>query len=567
MQELITPATIKNWERLHTDSSARLTKRANKKRSERIIIPREYIKNPENIPEFSAFSEMVTKKGYDIAAVIKTVVMRQLFDTGIAEKAHVKKAMAEYENLPIIAEIKDYPLPRGEQDTAGIIYQCLQKEGTKNIKGSYYTPQTVVRAMLKDVKLKSDEKFLDPCCGSGAFLTEVKCESPNRLFGVDNDAVAVMIARANLLIKYADVDFLPNIYCGDFLSEDFAKKHFEGDFKYIATNPPWGAKSGTKISYRESSVCFFEKAYDMLAEGGKMHFLMPEAILNVKKHEEFREFLLEEGRMESITRHTKPFSGVITGYVDIAYSKKPPTDEVVFYSGEKVIRTKRKILWNLPRHNIMPIGEKDEMILKKVEKKKKYTLKDSVFALGIVTGGNGKMLKDREKAGFEPIITGKEIKRFSIDKVKRFIKYEKGVFQQDAGEDKYRAEEKLIYKFISAEPIFAYDNQKRLILNSANMLIPKIDGMSVKTCMAFLNSELYAYLCKTLFGEVKILKGNLEKLPFPQLDEKTNERLEQLAERAMADDSTALSEIDDMIYNIFELEKEDRAEIKKRLLK
>ena len=48
--------------------------------------------------------------------------------------------------------------------------------------------------------------------------------------------------------------------------------------------------------------------------------------------------------------------------------------------------------------------------------------------------------------------------------------------------------------------------------------------MSVKTVMAFLNSELYSYFYRKLFGEVKVLKGNLINLPFARIDSSLNEK-------------------------------------------
>lgn len=39
--------------------------------------------------------------------------------------------------------------------------------------------------------------------------------------------------------------------------------------------------------------------------------------------------------------------------------------------------------------------------------------------------------------------------------------------------------------------MFAYDDTSSLFLNSANILIPNIPGMSTKTVLAFLNSSLY----------------------------------------------------------------------------
>ena len=68
---------------------------------------------------------------------------------------------------------------------------------------------------------------------------------------------------------------------------------------------------------------------------------------------------------------------------------------------------------------------------------------------------------------------------------------------------------------VGTSTVFAYDNKQRLFLNSANILIPKLEGYTIKEVMAFLNSELFEYIYLKKFNEIKILKGNLMELPFP----------------------------------------------------
>ena len=138
--------------------------------------------------------------------------------------------------------------------------------------------------------------------------------------------------------------------------------------------------------------------------------------------------------------------------------------------------------------------------------------------------------------------------------------------QQTAKEEIYRADEKLVYKFISDRLVFAYDDSGALFLNSANILIPKIPGMSVKTVMAFLNSELYSYFYRKLFGEVKVLKGNLINLPFARIDSSLNEKTDRLAERVIHEVSDDVEEeLQSLIYQVFEMTESEIKHIKSEL--
>lgn len=163
------------------------------------------------------------------------------------------------------------------------------------------------------------------------------------------------------------------------------------------------------------------------------------------------------------------------------------------------------------------LSSEDIKILEKVKSLGKYNLGQSDWALGVVTGDNKNKLKKNYSVGYEKIYTGKEILPYRLKTPTNYILYDRKQLQQVAKDEYYRAKEKLVYKFISNKLVFAYDDSGSLFLNSANILIPNIPNMSVKTVLAFLNSELYQYMYIVLFSEIKVLKGNLIELPFPQI--------------------------------------------------
>ena len=158
----------------------------------------------------------------------------------------------------------------------------------------------------------------------------------------------------------------------------------------------------------------------------------------------------------------------------------------------------------------------------------------------------------------EPIFTGKEITPYVLKPAKKYVFYDRGQFQQVAKDEIYRSPEKLVYKFISDKLVFAYDDNKSLFLNSANILIPSISGMSVKTVMAFLNSDLYSFLYRKLFGEIKILKGNLLELPFPAISDEINAEIEQIIDQIIIfKDDSLICKLQKIIYDIFQLTEDE----------
>ena len=544
----ISNATVKNWEKLNTKCSERLTARANKKNSSKKFVPIEYFNDKKNIIFVQNLMDYISFRNFDVGSIIFSFAINLLKKLGIYNKSHVRKILNDYPNFEIIQEFLEINLPENEFDILGIIYQSYLNEGKKNIFGSYYTPKKIVENMTNYFDFSSGQNFLDPCCGSGAFLISIPAKNPEQIFGIDNDKIAVMIAKVNLLIKYKNFEFIPQIYCTDFLQEN----NFDKKFDYIATNPPWGAVM-KNFQSKESFSKFFIKSFDMLKNDGTIKFLFPESVLNVSTHKDFRKFILETTDLVSITKYDDFFSGVTTKYVDIECKNKSSTKIFDFFSSNKVKKINIETIYATKNLIFNFLCDEDISIINSVKSKGKFSLENSIWALGIVTGDNKNKLFQAQTENMEKIYIGKEVQQFLLKPAKNFIIYDRKNFQQVASDEIYRADEKLVYKFISKKLTFAYDNTKSLFLNSANILIPKIPSMDIKTVMAFLNSSLFQFLYMKLFGEIKILKNNLIELPFPQLTNEENNFLKNLVEQILAGDVEKISEIDKFIFEFYNI--------------
>lgn len=558
---VISEATKRNWKRLNVtedEMAKKLSHRANKLKSLKKIIPREYFKDKKNIKKIIPILELKI----EIEPLIFNLGINLLYKNGlvsfnpeiVSENEHIMAHLKNFGNYELNDYLINYDLPP-ENDILGIVYQSLMSEGNKNKKGSYYTPDDVVSRFLP--LIKSDTKLLDPCCGTGSFLLTLgdRIENPENIYGFDSDKVACFIAGVNLLIKYKDKEFYPNIFNCDFLK-------YETDMRFdlIATNPPWGGvnvedyskiypeiKSGENFSY------FIVKSERVLKEDGRCCFVLPVSITNVKTHRDIRRFILDNFRIENITHYGKVFTGVLSDVVSMTLAKRNISDNIVDIFTKQKLRIPQTVFLNNENYNFTLMGGADKEFLDKIYSVPHTTLKDSVWALGIVTGNNEKHISDNP-TGREKIFTGKNISPYLISETDKYINYDRTKFQQVAPDEIYRAKEKLVYKFISKSPVFAYDDEQRLFLNSANILIPKVETHSVKTALAFLNSSLFRYIYKTKFGEVKILKGNLLDLPFPYLDEKTKTELEKYVDNYIkTNNKTCLTKIDEIIYHLFDI--------------
>ncbi len=557
----ISKATQRNWDKLKSDGTDRLKRRANKSRSQKIVTPEGYVM-AGSLPRFV---EELRDTTYPIDALIYSLCAQYVEHNKVVE-ANRKRFFEEYAHYnKVDVYVPRQILKNRQDDWIGFVYQSLTTEGSRILKGLYYTKPVIVNEMLSDIRILSGERFLDPCCGSGIFLLKVEHAELEQLYGIDNDPLAVMIAKVNLMVKYNTSEVYPQIYQMDFLLHA-ASALGEMKFDYIVTNPPWGTEKGKLhisevIQSKEKASLFFTEAFKFLNKNGIQHFLLPSSLMKIKVHGDFRRFVTHETRMETLKCYRERFKGVFTDFLSMKVSRKPMfgvQSYVVYGANNEVSRKEFKPLDD-DFCAIPMLNDRDEGIIGKVERLRHDDLSHSQWALGIITGNNAKVLKDRPHKGLEPIYTGKDIGKYSLKSATRFIKYNRADFQQCAKDEFYRAKEKLVYKFVSGHLCFAYDDKQRLFLNSANILIPKVDGMSIKTVLAFLNSALFNFLYTKRFNDLKILKGNLSTLPFPKIDDKMNKTLSALVDRALGGDVSAENEINALVFSLYELDQEEIA--------
>lgn len=556
LNTLISNATMRNWSRLDYSANTKLNSRANKKLSRKVIIPTEYFSNINNIEIVENILNLIRQLDLDIFDALYSLSINLLTKHNLVKKPHVQEALSEYKKYRLSNDLLYISLPDDEKDILGIIYQSLLSEGEKNITGTYYTTNSITINMTKSLDFSHEETFFDPCCGSGAFLLALQNVKPTQIFGADINPIAVMIAKVNLLLKYLDDEFVPQVYCYDYL-DNYSINNDRYD--YIITNPPWGVTSTVKslsntIFSKESFSLFFEKAYHQLKENGILRFLFPESILNVKTHKDIREFILQNGDLQQIQYYSNTFNGVTTKIIDLLHKKTTKTPFVCIIKDKDTFSVSKTVFSYTQNKTFNILNEKDIAIVEKVKKLGKYSLANSIWALGVVTGDNKTKLKPKCKKGLEKIFTGKEIMPYRLKNAKNYILYDRKQLQQVAKEEYYRAKEKLAYKFISNKLVFAYDNTASLFLNSANILIPKIPNMSIKTVLGFLNSELYQYLYFTLFSEIKVLKGNLIELPFIDITQEQDNLISTYVQNILDGKDEYTLKVQEEIFKLFEID-------------
>lgn len=607
----ISAATMRNWVKAGHISSAKhhplfmkndvlelknnlangelqkLTHRANKTSSKENVLPVQF----SNIQKIIA---LVNQQNLDLNAVLFVAVIKLLiYENEVSlshlgnffqvdlfgnwqrqalkiEIEHWQKELNVFEHNHYVA-IYDLIVITNDNDFLGLLYQCLSNEGSKSNKGSYYTPSKLVENSLREITHFANDTFLDPCCGAGKYLIQaakILKLKPENIIGFDIDALAVKITRINLLLAYKEIEFSPRIYCLDALNELATGEIFcetnnlINAIDIVATNPPWGA---SKNNSTETFSLFLLKSLSLLKEGGQLSFILPESILNVKTHSTIRHTLLTQGKILKITKLGRQFPGVFTPVIRLDFVKKSKNceglvtiqnDKTVFYIEQNRFLANSNYIFDID------VSADEAELLQKIYAIPHQTLfQHAEWALGIVTGDNKKHLSEIQNENAEPILRGADIEAFRVNEAKLFVHFEPKNFQQIAPERFFRMPEKLIYRFISKILAFAYDDKQRLTLNSANILIPKIPNLSLKVTLAYLNSSVFQYLFKKQFSTHKVLRGDLEKLPFPILNTAQHDEIEIMVESVL-NDNCRCKELDALIFSTFNLTNTEITTIK-----
>lgn len=475
----------------------------------------------------------------------------------------------------------EYVYEPGE-DLLGMLYLSCQSIGSRKASGSYYTPSDIVQKLLNNLSFCSDEGrskiILDPCCGTGSFLLHFPPEIKlSQIYGTDVDEISVKITRINLALKYEDADIsllFQNIQLRNFLLEKFPLK-----YDYIIGNPPWGydfnetekvflrthfsSASGNKI---ESYDLFVEQALRLASDHGRISFVLPEAMLNVKAHTLIREILLENASMERISYLGDVFDKVQCPCIIFQIKKTSlPLSSVgmTIEDGNRIfsIHTKRPV--NADSFHFL-MNDAEYTVFQKIMENKNlvYLRNQADFALGIVTGNNKKYISREKTEKNEPVLKGQDLKPFRITPADNYISFQPEHFQQCAPEGLYRAKEKLLYRFISNKLVFAYDDKQTLSLNSCNLVIPKLEGLNIKYILAILNSSVAQFLFQKQFHSLKVLRMHIERIPIPYVDMEQQNVVTGLVDQLMRAGDREFHEIylnlDEQIFDLYGLTAEER---------
>lgn len=189
---------------------------------------------------------------------------------------------------------------------------------------SYYTESKfITEYMVNKLNITEEDLVLEPSAGNGVFIDTIlrKTQPIIDAYDINPDAISVLNKKYGLLpnIKVVHSDTL--------LDEELNNKALiEGYYTKIIGNPPYGAwqdydkRDNLKKIYKgfyvkETYALFLLRSVKLLAEKGKLTFIIPDTFMNLHRFESLREYLLFNTKILDITIFPSNFfPGVNYGY-------------------------------------------------------------------------------------------------------------------------------------------------------------------------------------------------------------------------------------------------------------
>jgi hypothetical protein len=291
---------------------------------------------------------------------------------------------------------------------------------------------------------------------------------------------------------------------------------------YIATLKN---RYGTAGGRANTFIFFIHLGLDMLRKDGTMTYIVPNTILTQDYYEETRRLLLKH-RLRCIVQYTRlPFENAVVENVTMVASKDKPAKNYSIaiieddLSEANQLASKNRDGFLANRNAAMTIYAAD--IMDEVFSRGLPTL-DSICHVNqaIALKGDRKLsLRSSNPNGqFFKLLDGRNIGKYFVRWDGVYLEYDESRIHSCKRQDIFLTSEKLFFRRVSENLMFAYDDEQFFALNTL-VVVNLRDGQTVclKYLLAVLNSSLMNYLYKKRFKSTKRVFSEIQARSVGQL--------------------------------------------------
>lgn len=217
--------------------------------------------------------------------------------------------------------------------------------------GEYYTPRSLIRAMIQVIKPHIGETVYDGACGSAGFLceayeymrrgdlttSELNILQKKTYYGKEKKSLAYIIGIMNMILHGIEA---PNIFHVNTLAENITDIQEKDRFDVILTNPPFGGKERKEVQQNfpvktgETAFLFLQHFIKSLRAGGRAAVVIKNTFLSNSDNasKALRKELLESSSLHTVLDCPQgTFLGAGVKTVVLFFEKGSPTRKIWYY--------------------------------------------------------------------------------------------------------------------------------------------------------------------------------------------------------------------------------------------
>jgi type I restriction-modification system DNA methylase subunit len=379
-----------------------------------------------------------------------------------------------------------------------------------------------------------------------------------------------------------------------YFSEVFHKKR---GFDVVIANPPYIQLSkveGVPDWYKQhlrnrfhtsggrlnTFIFFIHLGLELLKPSGSLAFIIPNTILTQEYYSATRELLLKHNRLRTVVQYSElPFENAVVENATIVATKEELSEYPIQILTDDL--RERKLLDQKKNTEFLAnpkfsISINADKVVEKVFATHNRTLGefcDVNQAIALIGDRSLSLRNSNPAKKYYKVLDGRNIGRYWLNWNGVYLDYKLERIHSCKRKDIFESPEKLFFRRVSENLIFAYDDEQFFALNTLVVVNARNHSQIViKYLLALLNSKLMNYLyrrkfksTKTVFSEIQA--RTVRQLPIPFVGSSTQAPLISLVERILAkkrnnpeaDTMVLEQEIDCLVYSLYNLTNEEIA--------
>ena len=361
-------------------------------------------------------------------------------------------------------------------------------------------------------------------------------------------------------------------------------------FDIIVGNPPYHQLSKDKsapLAYRaylkrryntsggrqNTFIYFTHLGIELTANNGVLSYIIPNTILTQEYYKDTRKLLLKETSLLKVVFYDKmPFENAVVENVTFIVSKhKQPDYEISYY-----ISDVHSVDYNCTKQKsefmtspIFAFSFKSNNLNSKValDSIKLKDLCNINQAIALKGDKSLSVKRDNPSGKYYRLLDGRNINKYSVTWTGEYLDYCLERIHSCKTKTIFEVPEKLLFRRVSANLIFTYDNNQYYALNTIVVVTLKGEKyISLKYLLALLNSKLLNFYyvtehksTKKVFSEIQA--RSVGELPIKHVSQNKQQGFISLVDKILiskeenpqADTSSLENEIDKKVYRLYGL--------------